>query len=251
MKNRMNRKAFTLAEILITLSIIGVVAALTIPILIQNNKTQATIAAVRKIYSTLDDASRLAIKDNGDPTNWSLENGSSLGAINLLNVMKPYLKIAQNCGYTSLECFPDISYKRLAGPTFVNYYFNNTNYTRVKLVDGTLLAFVVADATCSTSVGTNPNLMQSTLCARIYVDVNGFKQPNQMGVDLFTFFLTKYGIIPAGTEHIDTDLFGQSGCNKFTSNGYGQGCAAWVIENNNMDYTKCSGLSWTGNRSCN
>ena len=47
------KKGFTLAEVLITLGIIGVVAALTLPSLIQNYKEKATVTAVKESYSIL------------------------------------------------------------------------------------------------------------------------------------------------------------------------------------------------------
>lgn len=59
--------AFTLAEVLITLGIIGVVAALTIPTLMQKADEQATVSALKKTYSTLTQAYNLAVNDNSSP----------------------------------------------------------------------------------------------------------------------------------------------------------------------------------------
>ncbi|MFQ8625261.1 MAG: type II secretion system protein [Candidatus Gastranaerophilaceae bacterium] len=42
-------RAFTLAEVLITLGIIGVVAAMTMPVLIQNHKEKETVAKLKKL----------------------------------------------------------------------------------------------------------------------------------------------------------------------------------------------------------
>lgn len=44
----MNIKAFTLAEVLITLGIIGIVAALTLPALIQNNRNKELQTGLKK-----------------------------------------------------------------------------------------------------------------------------------------------------------------------------------------------------------
>ena len=55
---------FTLAEILITLGIIGVVAAVTIPMLISNYKKRSTETQLKKAYSLLVNASRQAIADD-------------------------------------------------------------------------------------------------------------------------------------------------------------------------------------------
>lgn len=53
-------KAFTLAEVLITLGIIGVVAAMTLPTLINSYKKQQTVTHLQKVYTSLNQALRLA-----------------------------------------------------------------------------------------------------------------------------------------------------------------------------------------------
>lgn len=66
-------KGFTLAEVLITLGIIGVVAAITIPTLMQNSQDKEKITALKKTYSTLSQAFSMAKAENGDPTNWDYQ----------------------------------------------------------------------------------------------------------------------------------------------------------------------------------
>ena len=58
--------AFTLAEVLITLGIIGVVAAMTLPSLINNTEKQERREALKKAYSVLQQALLMYQKDNGD-----------------------------------------------------------------------------------------------------------------------------------------------------------------------------------------
>ena len=72
-KNRKN--GFTLAEVLITLVIIGVIAALTIPNLMQKYQEQTTVKKVQKFYSTLSNAYSLAVKENGSVKDWGLRAG--------------------------------------------------------------------------------------------------------------------------------------------------------------------------------
>ena len=52
----MQLKGFTMAEVLITLGIIGVVAAMTLPSLINNNRNKALEAAFKKNYSVIEQA---------------------------------------------------------------------------------------------------------------------------------------------------------------------------------------------------
>lgn len=60
----MNKKGFTLAEVLIVLGIIGVVAALTIPSLIAKYRRMTVEAKLKKFYSTMNQAAKLSQEDN-------------------------------------------------------------------------------------------------------------------------------------------------------------------------------------------
>ncbi len=64
------KNAFTLAEVLITLGIIGVVAALTMPVLIQNYKKHIIETRLQKFYSTMNQAVKLSVIDNTETRNW-------------------------------------------------------------------------------------------------------------------------------------------------------------------------------------
>lgn len=61
---------FTLSEVLITLGIIGVVAALTIPTLVANYRKKVVVSKVKKAYSTLQQAVKLSEADNGSCDSW-------------------------------------------------------------------------------------------------------------------------------------------------------------------------------------
>lgn len=69
--------AFTLAEVLITLGIIGVVAALTMPALIANHRKQVTVTKLKKVYSVMNQAISAAVAEYGDAENWAAECGIS------------------------------------------------------------------------------------------------------------------------------------------------------------------------------
>ena len=62
--------AFTLAEVLITLGIIGVVAALTLSMIIPNLEAKKTEAKLKKFYTVIAQATRQSEADNGDWSNW-------------------------------------------------------------------------------------------------------------------------------------------------------------------------------------
>ena len=97
--------AFTLAEVLITLGIIGVVAALTMPALIQNYRNQVVETRLKKFYSTMNQAIAMSIKDNDDVETWTYfnddqkdEDGNTINRTDdndksFNNYLAPYLKI--------------------------------------------------------------------------------------------------------------------------------------------------------------
>lgn len=238
------KKAFTLSEVLITLGIIGVIAALTIPTLIQNFQTQATVTSLKKVYSILSQAYSLAVQENGDPTNWNLIASSSApGAINLSTILAPYLKITKDCGNNS-GCLPTY-YKSLDGSNDYNVIDGYAGNAKMQLIDGSLMALLVRDKGCAFP-SESGSLQLNNICADACIDINGFKPPNTFGKDMFRFWITKYSIVPMGGA--------DSASYKFDDNckaGSGQTCAAWVIQNENLDYIKCPGvLSWSGPIKC-
>ena len=64
------RVAFTLAEVLITLGIIGVVAAMTIPVLIQNHRNTVVETRLKIFYSAINQAVTMAENDYGEKKYW-------------------------------------------------------------------------------------------------------------------------------------------------------------------------------------
>jgi len=66
-----NRKfAFTLAEVLITIGVIGIIAAMTLPSLIEQHEKKVTAAKLKKFYTVMQQAIMLSEKDNGDLIYW-------------------------------------------------------------------------------------------------------------------------------------------------------------------------------------
>lgn len=244
--------AFTLAEVLITLGIIGVVAAVTIPSLIQKNQDLSTASKLKKVYSTLSNAYNSAVAENGTPDGWGLTSATpydSASGLKMLNAITPYLNVAQDCGNTTTKgCFPDVTYQYLSGSSWINWVNinqNTTQFARVRLADGTSLAaqYGNANTNCNQSYGTTAALQSA--CGMLYVDINGNKSSGKLGTDLFMFYFTNFGIIPSGTVS-DTSYSFLSRC----INDRRWGCAAWVIYNENLDYNRCSGLNWGGPTTC-
>ena len=67
----MCKRAFTLAEVLITIGVIGIVAALTMPSLIQNHQKKVVAVRLEKFYSMFNQALFMSVVENGDMSSWT------------------------------------------------------------------------------------------------------------------------------------------------------------------------------------
>jgi len=90
MKNFKNKAAFTLAEVLITLGIIGVVAAITIPTMVSNYRKRVVTTKLQRVYSVMNQAIRMSTAENGTPDGW-IEFGVSRTYEDVLDWYKKYL----------------------------------------------------------------------------------------------------------------------------------------------------------------
>jgi prepilin-type N-terminal cleavage/methylation domain-containing protein len=162
---------FTLAEVLITLGIIGVVSALTIPTLV--NKCRETIVAnkLKKTYAELLQAIKLSELENDDFRNWDYSLDDSVFAEKYI---MPYLAKS----YTSLKG-GRISGKKLDGSSSFFGSFDNKYYYLDK----------------SISIGSTVNKrddINDIQYATITVDLNADSGPNVLGNDIFMFTLFNY-----------------------------------------------------------
>jgi prepilin-type N-terminal cleavage/methylation domain-containing protein len=174
-----NKKAaFTLAEVLITLGIIGVVAALTLPSVIQNAQRRELQTGLKKGYSTIAQALDMYYYDNG-------ERLTNADVRQLRPILMKYIKDIKDC--KNSNCVPTDSniYKNYTGTT--NLYMSMFDDGQFVLPDG---SFILIDN------GGGSNYLF------ISIDVNGYKKgPNRLGQDLFMFqILNSNGkLTPMGT----------------------------------------------------
>jgi len=212
-KAQIIRRAFTLAEVLITLGIIGVVAAITIPTLIQNSQKQETVTRLQKAYSTITQAYKNAEITMGSGANWGepTTEGDIIASATWWNTyFLPYsnLSIIKTCtGSISIdsECWASDSIF-LDGASFG--------------LTAALLYIILKDGTTL--------YLNRTYNALIYVDINGLKKPNVVGKDIFFMTLWyKAGYLGfSGQGSSRTSLLGN--CSRSSGPGRGSYCGAII-----------------------
>lgn len=119
-------KGFTLAEVLVTLGIIGVVSAMTVPTLMQNHQRKAYITQLHKVYNEFTQAAVMVLNDNNAINLTEAHLGSSAQNVttNSEAFIKKYFKVVNDCGSGSAApCFA-ASYKTLNGETVESAWSN-------------------------------------------------------------------------------------------------------------------------------
>ena len=231
------KKAFTLAEVLITLGIIGVVAAITLPALIQKQQEKILVNQLKKSYSAFSQAFLMVVAENGPAESWDIGNDDTPeGANKLYNLFKPHLSVIEDCGANS-GCFYQGTYKALNAPALQTQPSTYTRYARGRLSDGTAFLFATRGSGCNADYSSDGSGRYSRICGQVYVDINGDKNPNQAGVDYFLFMITKDGIYPAGLKGY-RNPYGLICQYNNTNNTNGPTCSGWVIMHENMDYLR-------------
>ena len=188
--NDIRRVAFTLAEVLITLGIIGVVAAMTMPSLITNYQKKQTVTQLKKVYSELSQAAEMAKLEYGDPSLWDYSISSS-------DFFKKYLSSYMEISNTTVGTARQhgIKYYGTSGAEEKGLIHLYDNAEIITLPSGAQ----IFTAKSIYSAGSNNGL-------GFVVDLNGFKRPNKFGRDLFEFSVNKKGVKPVYLDDAENNL---------------------------------------------
>ena len=238
----MYKKAFTLAEVLITLAVIGVVAALTIPTLVTKYHEKQRVTQLKKAYSVLNQAFIMAVGDYGTPDNWGLtitqtkdEEDNEIydytGAINISKTLTNYLNAKPLSKGTVFEK----SVYSLDGRLAFENWGGKENEQWYEVGDGTIFG-----------TGWVSILSCNPYCGDFWVVLPGGAK-KIIGVDVFNFYVTRKGIIP--NNHFDKYCNKNDGSDP-NATMQGRGCTQWALYNDNMDYLHCDDLSWDGKHKC-
>jgi len=188
---------FTLVEVLITLVIIGVVAAITIPTLIENNQKTQYVTALKKVYTNFNQVLVQYSADNGcvgdlKCTELFKGNGRAVAA-----ALAPYLNIAKQCALgmngnpTTSGCFSKNVSDNFDGSDIRNSLYNSYSDSSLFITTDGMAFFIESrsnNCVSNRSRGVTGDMKQ--LCGDIWVDVNGYKGPNNTRRDIFQFYIT-------------------------------------------------------------
>ncbi len=182
----MEKTGFTLAEVLITLAVIGVVAALTIPAVVKNYTETALKTQLKKSYSSLNQAFNNTLLEFGGTV--ECYHGSITSASTDCSAFSPKflekLRVIKTCeGDTVAKgCLPKYSSYGTGG---VDGNDCTTGFTEATVRGGK--AWILADG----SVVFRTSSWNSWSGWIYAVDINGIKPPNRPGYDLFGFLFYK------------------------------------------------------------
>lgn len=246
MANKKN--AFTLAEVLITLGIIGIVAAMTLPTLNQKREDKELIAQTKKVYADINNAILLSQKDYGViGDNSFLFNDRDDAATVAQNLLK-YFNGAKLCKKASQDgCqqyYYDIKYAtKRVDSSGMGATDNNTNDPKIIFSNGAILKIRTNKSACEAKEYTetvkdqygrpisNPDGSNQTrtyisdICANLSFDVNGTKGPNQFGRDVYWFWVYRRKLQYGTTNYLGGKSFSNilTGVDKLEYENYSKG----------------------------
>ena len=187
--------AFTLAEVLIVVGIIGIIAELVMPGLIANTEKQIFVTKLKKAYASFNEILNNVAVDSGCPGDLScfIKTTSSTEEFSAavkeeLNIIAKQFKTTQICriGDRVGKCYPETIKYNLKGT--MSGYTTTTipiNIIYFVTVDG--ISYRVGIDDCRQKADTQH---LKSVCGSVEIDVNGLKPPNMYGRDVFVYYIT-------------------------------------------------------------
>ena len=184
------RLGFTLAEVLITLGVVGIVAVLTVPAIVKNYRNRMYVAQLQKVSAQIADATQSIMNDEHTDKFYETKAAAATSCTDadkgecqtgLGYFLNTYMKtIKKNCLDSNEPCALSggASYSNIAGQALTNG-FGASDYC-IQTTNGATVCGVY-----------NPN----NTCMSIVVDVNGMSEPNIAGRDIFSMDIHNDGTL--------------------------------------------------------
>ena len=185
----MKYRAFTLAELLIALFVIGVLLLLTMPRIVDNMVKKNFVASLQRVYLAMSNATKIMLEEertsNVEKTYLYKASGESVdGSAGMF--LHKYFKFASDCQTSKTPCFAD-TYKTLDMSQNVVFPSDGTMYCGL---------LVMRASVCLVP----PHDDEKGI---VFVDVNGRVKPNVSGRDLFSFYIYPDGYVGDREEDAD------------------------------------------------
>ena len=213
-------KAFTMSEVLITLVVVGVVAAMTLPSLIGNYQKKQTAIRLKEAYSLLNQAVQQSELVNGEINSWNFgqKHFDVQESIEFIDTyLAPFLKVTHKC-YN--RCTPKVTKHTLSGRQYRAYLEDVTYYGRSIFIANGMQIWVYTDSD------------EAIKIAGIVVDINADRAPNLVGRDIFFFELKNNStqVTLQGYKNSREVMLNNNaeGCNTTAGNVAGRYCGALI-----------------------
>lgn len=248
----MKKFGFTLAEVLITLSIIGVVAALTAPALVQSVGSAKVGPSLAKAVSTFTTANEMMLAQEElnsiQPGLFTVTSAGGVGKSftkTYWSTMNKYMKVVTGGG---VKTYYQYNSKEPYTQTLVGGAQTSFEVDSLKMTTSTLCGYTSEDGivyyihftTKQKPSDDYADIPSNQLIGDLYIDINGAAKPNKIGKDLFRFYLYNDGSVkPYGGAAYDktiaaADLKLWSNDNNCDDKGVNNPdtCAGSIFENN-------------------
>ncbi len=230
-----NKNAFSVAECLLTLVVIGVISALVMPVLHTKYNNIKTVYVLKKQYTIYNNIYNTIVQTKGPLKYWGLKSVKDLDEIKkVTDYFLPYLKYEEKCiSVTGCWAFKPINAlnEKIAAPwtsTANKGGGIGDNFVVYKMKDGTIVNLDVYDNLDIINRFGVKNTSKYNLV--IFVDINGNVDPNVIGRDIFAFTITDRGFLPAGVDST-------ANCSvKDETKFAGLQCAAKVLKEEGINY---------------
>lgn len=219
------KAAFTLAEVLIALTVIGVIAAITIPALLNSAQTLELQTRAKNIYQQLTSAVEMM---NNNQQIWDkTDTDFTVRSTNMKNEFKKYIQGSDDADDSLVFAPSYANYKNAGSRTF-------SGCPAIKFINGAYARFyddLQGDCLETSASYTSKSATLTGVCGGLSVDLNGTKPPNTLGIDYLSFWIFKsssgvYLLAPFGSHNdgfccSSTD----SSCGQSSSGYWGYGCS--------------------------